>query len=102
MRRHVVLVRTGVSEERAACIIRVKRISEIGTILAVMSRLLQLQITANVSSEQILFTLIMVILSSETSVVAKATGRHISEYGILHSRRSENLKFYIALIGWAL
>jgi hypothetical protein len=27
---------------------------------------------------------------------------HIQEYGILHSHRRENLKSYIALIGWAL
>jgi hypothetical protein len=37
MLRRVVLVRTGVSEERIASIIRVTRIGEIGTVLAVTS-----------------------------------------------------------------
>jgi hypothetical protein len=29
-------------------------------------------------------------------------GFYITEDGILHSHRHENLKFYIALAGWAL
>jgi hypothetical protein len=29
-------------------------------------------------------------------------GFYIAEGGILHSRRRENLRFYIALTGWAL
>jgi hypothetical protein len=48
-------------------------------------------------------TLIMeVIRSSETSVLTEETRRNISEDGILHSHRRENLKSYIALTGWAL
>jgi hypothetical protein len=31
-----------------------------------------------------------------------ATRCHIPEDGMLHSHRSENLKYYIALTGWAL
>jgi hypothetical protein len=51
----------------------------------------------------ILSTLMMkAIGSSETSVITKATCRHISEDGILHSHRSENLKSYIALTGLSL
>jgi hypothetical protein len=42
------------------------------------------------------------ILSSETSVLTKATRRNIPEDGILHRHRRENLKSYIALTGWAL
>jgi hypothetical protein len=38
----------------------------------------------------------------ETSVRTKATRRNIPEDGILHSRRRENLKSYIALTGWSL
>jgi hypothetical protein len=34
--------------------------------------------------------------SSETSVLTRATRRHISEEGILHSHRRENLKSYSA------
>jgi hypothetical protein len=40
--------------------------------------------------------------SSETSVLTRATRRNIPEDGNLHSHRRENLKSYIALIGWAL
>jgi hypothetical protein len=39
------------------------------------------------------------IRSSELSVLTRATRRHISEDGILHSHRRENIKSYIALIG---
>jgi hypothetical protein len=42
------------------------------------------------------------ILSSETSVLTRATQRDIPEDHILHSHRSENLKSYIALPGWTL
>jgi hypothetical protein len=37
MCRRVALVRTDISEERIACIIRVKRITELGKMLAVTS-----------------------------------------------------------------
>jgi hypothetical protein len=40
--------------------------------------------------------------SSETSVYTRATSRNIPEDDILHSHRSENLKPYIAINGWAL
>jgi hypothetical protein len=43
-----------------------------------------------------------VIRSSNNSVLTRATQRHISEGGILHSHRRENLKSYIALTYWAL
>jgi hypothetical protein len=65
---------------------------------------LRLIVIANVvPNSQILVTLIMeAIRSSETSVLRRATQRHISEDGILHSHRRENLKSYIGLTGWAL
>jgi hypothetical protein len=39
---------------------------------------------------------------SATSVLTRDTRRNIPEDNILHSHRSENLKFYIALTGWTL
>jgi hypothetical protein len=64
----------------------------------------QLLVTADVvTMSLILSTLIMeAIRSSETSVLTRATQRHIPEDGILHSHRLENLKSYIALTVWAL
>jgi hypothetical protein len=102
MLRHVALVRTDVSEELSASIVRVTRIDELGTTLAVIS-LCRLLVIVDVPSSPILVTLIMEALSSSvTSVPTRATRRNISEVAILHSNRSENLKSYIALTGWTL
>jgi hypothetical protein len=64
----------------------------------------RLLVTANVvPSSHILVTLMMeAVSSSETSVLTRATRRKIPEYAILHSRRGENLKPYIALTVWSL
>jgi hypothetical protein len=49
----------------------------------------------------IFVTLIMeALVSSETSVLTRATRRNIPEYGILHIHYHENLKSYVALTGW--
>jgi hypothetical protein len=65
-----------VSEEFFASIIRVTRIGELGTTLT---------ITSNRSTLPILATLMMeAIRSSETSVLARATQRKITEGGILN------------------
>jgi hypothetical protein len=95
MLRYVALVRTDVSEELSASIIRATRISELGTtyylvFLCSMNRLL---VTANIPSSPTLVTLMMEALSfSETSVLTRATWHNVPEESILHSHYRENLK----------
>jgi hypothetical protein len=102
--RRVALVRTDVSEELSASFIRMTRIGELGTTLAVISNrrtlvflrsVRRLLITANiVSTSSILVTLMKDALSSsETSFLTRSTQRHIPE-DILHSHR-ETLKSYV-------
>jgi hypothetical protein len=112
MSRRVALARTDLSDERSASIIRVTRIGELGTTLAVISnkhaekkycykhtkyyvshivflrRVRRLPVTANVvPSSQIIVTLMMEALrSSGRLVLARATRRDIPEDGILHVR----------------
>jgi hypothetical protein len=76
----VALVRTDIWEERIGSI-KVKRMSELGT----------LAVTASL----ILFILMMeATRSSETTVRTGAIPYHIPEDGILHSHRHENLRSY--------
>jgi hypothetical protein len=92
MLRRVALVRTDVSEERGAFIIRT-RIGDLGTTLVVTNKrstlrsrivflrsLLRLLVAANIVPIHILVILMMKALrSSETAVVTRATWRYIPE-----------------------
>jgi hypothetical protein len=107
MLQHVALVRTEVLEELTTSVIKVTRIIELSTTLAVNSNRRTQRVSvvsyANVPISPIFVALMMEAQSSsETSVVRRVTRLHISEDCILHRHRRENLKSYIILTGLAM
>jgi hypothetical protein len=83
MLRRVALVRTDVSEEPSASLIKVTRIGELGTTQAATRK------PKHAAKEA--------LGSPETSAITIATRRNIPEDTILRSHHRENLKSYIGL-----
>jgi hypothetical protein len=95
---HVAPLKTDVSEELCATFIRVTRIGELGTTLAVTTN----RRTLRRNTKRLVTLMKQALSSSDSSVPTRATLRNIPEDVILHSHRRENLKSYITLTDWAL
>jgi hypothetical protein len=94
MLRRVALVRSDVPEELSASFIRVTRIGELGTTLAVPSSPILTLMKEALSSSEIPEDTIL--QRRNVSPVRYELGFYIPENDILHSHRRENLKSYIS------
>jgi hypothetical protein len=90
--RRLVVIRTDVSEERSA--------SHSHIVFLLSVRLLLVNANVVPTSPTLITRMTKALCSSEISVLRRATRRNIPEDGILHSRRRENLRSYLALTGW--
>jgi hypothetical protein len=77
--RRISLIRTDVSEERIAFIIRVTRIGELHACFG-------------------WYLLLTLFLSRRFAILTRATRLKIPEDGILHSHRRETLEFYLLMV----